>query len=229
MRPNIGEFVAVGRDVAAARCSAWRGRPSRPARAVSLIDIAAGIAEGLPSGVYARAGIEQYLDGVLAERPDRVNDFRKLERELYLTATDLDTCERIVLGGEEWDDVSIAKAVSASTALPMVYKPVEINGRAADRRRHPLDDQRRHRGRARRQVHRRRQPAGPVRQRLPEADPDRVRQQGAPRRRHGVRPDRLPDLQAARPPAAARGRQPLEGALSRRRHRADRAGARTTS
>ena len=61
--------------------------------------------------------------------PDRVNDFRLLENELFLTATDLDTCERIVLGGEDWDDVPISQAVAASTALPMVYKPVEIKGR----------------------------------------------------------------------------------------------------
>ena len=61
--------------------------------------------------------------------PDRTNDFRLLENELYLTATDLDTCERIVMGGEDWDDVPISRAVAASTALPMVYKPVEIKGR----------------------------------------------------------------------------------------------------
>src|SRR5919202_5618272 len=52
-----------------------------------------------------------------------------MDNELYLTATDLDTCERIVLGGQEWDDVPISRAVAASTALPMVYKPVEIKGR----------------------------------------------------------------------------------------------------
>jgi predicted acylesterase/phospholipase RssA len=61
--------------------------------------------------------------------PDRVNDFRLLENELYLAATDLDTCERIVLGGPDWDDVPIARSVAASTALPMIYKPVEIKGR----------------------------------------------------------------------------------------------------
>jgi predicted acylesterase/phospholipase RssA len=65
---------------------------------------------------------------VLAD-PDRTNDFRMLENELYLAATDLDTCERIVLGGEDWDDIPISRSVAASTALPMVYKPVEIKGR----------------------------------------------------------------------------------------------------
>ncbi len=33
------------------------------------------------------------------------------------------------MGGEEWDDVPISRAVAASTALPMVYKPVEVKGR----------------------------------------------------------------------------------------------------
>ena len=34
-----------------------------------------------------------------------------------------------MFGTEEWSDVPISKAVSASTALPMVYKPVEVRGR----------------------------------------------------------------------------------------------------
>jgi NTE family protein len=95
---------------------------------MSLIDLAVGIAEALPSGLYDGGGIQGYLEAVLGD-PDRSNDFRLLQNELFLTTTDLDTCERIVLGGPEWDDVPISRAVAASTALPMVYKPVEIKGR----------------------------------------------------------------------------------------------------
>jgi NTE family protein len=95
---------------------------------VSLMDVLIGLAEGLPSGVYDGAGIERYVGDALAD-PDRTDDFRLLENELYLTATDLDTCERIVFGTDGWDDVSISRAVAASTALPIVYKPVEIRGR----------------------------------------------------------------------------------------------------
>ena len=95
---------------------------------VSLMDLAVGLAEGLPPGLYDGGSLQQYLEDVLSD-PDRTNDFRLLQNELFLTATDLDTCERVVLGGEDWDDVPISKAVSASTALPMVYKPVEIKGR----------------------------------------------------------------------------------------------------
>jgi NTE family protein len=97
-------------------------------RSSSVIDVAVGVAEGLPSGLYDGVAIQRYLEQVLGD-PDRTNDFRLLENELFLTATDLDTCERIVLGGPDWDDVPIATAVAASTALPMVYKPVEIKGR----------------------------------------------------------------------------------------------------
>jgi NTE family protein len=97
-------------------------------RSVSAMDIVVGLAEALPPGAYSGGGIESYLEEVLGD-PDRTNDFRLLQTELYLAATDLDTCERIVLGGEDWEDVPISKAVSASTALPMVYRPVEIKGR----------------------------------------------------------------------------------------------------
>ena len=51
------------------------------------------------------------------------------QRELYLAATDLDTCERIVLGAEGWDDIPICAAVRASTALPMIYAPYRVRER----------------------------------------------------------------------------------------------------
>ncbi len=69
-----------------------------------------------------------YVEEALADG-GRVNDFRLLDRELYLTATDLDTCERIVFGEDGWSDVPISKAIQCSTCLPIVYKPVDLKGR----------------------------------------------------------------------------------------------------
>jgi NTE family protein len=126
MRPNITEFAQSAAMLPLRMLGVLKTVATQ--RGLSLVDVAAEIAQSLPSGAYSTHGVEQYLDGVLSES-GRVNDFRKLKRELYLTATDLDTTERIVFGSDGWDDVSIAKAVSASTALPMVYKPVEIGGR----------------------------------------------------------------------------------------------------
>jgi predicted acylesterase/phospholipase RssA len=94
----------------------------------SLMDIVVGLAEALPTGLYSGSGLSDYVEEALS-LDDRVNDFRLLENELYLTATDLDTCERIVFGEEGWSDVPISKAVECSTCLPLVYKPVDLKGR----------------------------------------------------------------------------------------------------
>jgi len=127
MRPNALEFARAGALMPLKMLGLARNLIGQ-IRSTSVIDLAVGIAEALPSGLYDGRGIQDYLESVLGD-PDRVNDFRLLENELFLTATDLDTCERIVMGGPDWDDVPISRAVAASTALPMVYKPVEIKGR----------------------------------------------------------------------------------------------------
>jgi NTE family protein len=127
MRPNALEFAQSAALLPLRMLGLARTFVTQ-ARSTSLIDLAVGIAETLPSGLYDGTGIREYLDAVLSDA-DRTGDFRLLENELFLTATDLDTCERIVLGGPDWDDVPIPQAVAASTALPMVYKPVEIKGR----------------------------------------------------------------------------------------------------
>ncbi len=95
---------------------------------VSLMDVLTGLAGALPTGLYDGRGIESYVEEVLSD-PDRTNDFRLLDSELYLPATDLDTTERVIFGEREWRDVPISSAVAASTALPMVYTPVELRGR----------------------------------------------------------------------------------------------------
>ncbi len=95
---------------------------------VSAVDLLTGLASGLPNGFYSGEGIARYVEEALTD-PDRTDDFRLLERELYLTVTDLDTTERVVLGEGEWADVPISQAVAASGALPMVYEPVTIKER----------------------------------------------------------------------------------------------------
>jgi NTE family protein len=95
---------------------------------ISLVDVVMGLAEGLPTGIYHNRGIEKYVREVLSD-PDRTNDFRELDSDLLITATDLDTCERIVFGEGEWDNVPISRAVAASGALPIVYEPYQLRGR----------------------------------------------------------------------------------------------------
>jgi NTE family protein len=127
LRPNYREFIARGAKLPfhllGVLRELGRGFPS-----LSTVDLAIALAELLPSGLYSGSGIEEYVRKALSD-PDRTDDFRRLERELYLAATDLDTCERIVLGGRGWDDVPISAAVRASAALPMVYRPHKLKDR----------------------------------------------------------------------------------------------------
>src|ERR671937_1883958 len=127
LRPNLTEFVRKGVTLPIKLARVARDLAGQLG-AISAMDVVLGLAEALPSGLYSGAGIEQYLRKALSEG-ERTDDFRLLERELYLVATDLDTCERIVFGANDWDDVPISTAVSASTALPMVYKPVKVKDR----------------------------------------------------------------------------------------------------
>jgi predicted acylesterase/phospholipase RssA len=127
LKPNYSEFLAAGVTLP------WRlaklvARLGGNLGQVSAIDLVLGLAEALPSGLYSGDGIERYLRTILSD-PDRTDDFRMLDSDLYLAATDLDTCERIVFGSAGWDDVPISTAVKASSALPMIYKPVRLRDR----------------------------------------------------------------------------------------------------
>jgi predicted acylesterase/phospholipase RssA len=127
LRPNVIEAVRKGVTIPFKAVALLRQLASLRGE-VSAMDLALGLADALPSGLYTGAGIESYVRKVLSD-PDRSDDFRMLENELYLAATDLDTCERIVFGSDGWDDVPISTAVRASTALPMVYAPVRVKER----------------------------------------------------------------------------------------------------
>ena len=85
----------------------------------------------LPSGVFDNASIERYIRRNL-EQASLPNDFRSLhrrtDRELYISAMNLDTAERVVFGYDEDASVSVSEAVQASTALPGFYKPARIKG-----------------------------------------------------------------------------------------------------
>ena len=127
LRPNVMEFARSGVMLPFKLAHIARGLVGQLG-SISAMDVVLSLAEALPSGMYSGSGIEDYVRAVLSD-PDRTDDFRLLDNELYLAATDLDTCERIVFGANDWDDVPISTAVRASTALPMVYKPVRVKDR----------------------------------------------------------------------------------------------------
>lgn len=94
----------------------------------SLIDGLGALAEGLPPALYTTDGTEQYLREIL-DVPRRSNRFDETRRRLLITATDLDTAERVIFGEDDAPDIPISEAAAASTAIPLLYAPRQIGDR----------------------------------------------------------------------------------------------------
>lgn len=86
------------------------------------------VQETLPPGVFSISTLEGYLCATLSRLHLR-HDFPALTCPLYVTATDIDTGERIILGEGEFQDVHICTAVAASSALPLFFRPLRIKDR----------------------------------------------------------------------------------------------------
>jgi predicted acylesterase/phospholipase RssA len=84
------------------------------------------LSPGLPTGVFSNRKIDTQL-AKLFSRDGRTNDFRKLKTKLTLVATNLDSAEPAPFGRPGWDHVPISQAVQASSALPGLFPPVEID------------------------------------------------------------------------------------------------------
>ncbi|MCU0508775.1 MAG: patatin-like phospholipase family protein [Anaerolineae bacterium] len=94
----------------------------------TLVDTLWSLTDVLPSGLYDGRALERYIRESLVAA-NGSNDFDALARELYIVATDLASGRRAVFGPEDEHDAAISQAVAASSALPIVYKPVIIGGR----------------------------------------------------------------------------------------------------
>ena len=205
LKPNYLGFVEKAamlplRTLELLRSLAADGRASR--RWTSAV----GLAEALPTGFYSGGGIADYVAAALGRRgsgrrlpPARQRALPHRDRPRHLRA------DRLRRGGlERRADLEGDPVLDRAADRLQAGRP---QGPPDGRRRHPLDHQRRHRGRKGRQIHRRRQPARALRQRLREDDPDRLRHPGAARLRHGPAGDRQPDLPPDRPrPPAPGGR-----------------------
>jgi NTE family protein len=86
------------------------------------------LGRALPVAVFENEPLRSYLASVFS-KPGRTDDFRKLASRLYVVAADLDSGQPVRFGEPGFDRVPISKAVQASTALPGLYPPVEIDGR----------------------------------------------------------------------------------------------------
>jgi hypothetical protein len=92
---------------------------------VSVIDVLWQFAEVLPNGIYNGDALDRYMRSIL-EGAGGTNCFALLKKELYLVATDLDDGRRTIFGTGVNEEVPISRAVAASSAVPILYRPVQI-------------------------------------------------------------------------------------------------------
>ncbi len=95
---------------------------------LTIFDLIWSISNTLPTGMYDGMGLERYVRQTLKQL-GKSNAFSDLDRKLFVVATDLANGERQVFGPGYDDETPISLAVAASSALPLLYKPIRISGR----------------------------------------------------------------------------------------------------
>ena len=97
-------------------------------KGLSRADVAPTDLLALFQGVFARSLLKPGVWEKTLARLIPVSRFADLKTPLTVTATDLDSGD-LVLFGERGRDVPVNRALAASCALPLYYRPVVIEGR----------------------------------------------------------------------------------------------------
>jgi NTE family protein len=87
----------------------------------------ATLGRAIPTGMFDNRAVDAFL-AQLFSVTGRTNDFRQLRCKLFLVATNLDSGVSVTFGGNGTDHVPISRAIEASSALPGMFPPVEIDG-----------------------------------------------------------------------------------------------------
>jgi len=84
-------------------------------------------------------GLEMALGGPAPFDPSGISDYAEFlagpmatgwpDKSLLITAFDLEDRRLVVFGTEDGPQASVREAVAASSAVPLIYQPVEIDGR----------------------------------------------------------------------------------------------------
>ena len=127
LSPAVGEFVRGGIKVPKLFLEGLWEVIRHPSES-RLLEPLSRLARALPVGIFRNEPLRVYLEKIFS-KPGRSDDFRKLQRKLVVVATDLDSGRPVRFGEPGLDHIPISKAVQASTALPGLYPPVEIDGR----------------------------------------------------------------------------------------------------
>lgn len=126
--PAFGHYLHSGLRVPRLLAGAVRDLLRRPLD-TNLLEPMTRLSRALPVGIFDNEPIRAYLAKIFSMH-GRTDDFRRLRRKLVVVATDLDSGRPVRFGEPGLDHVPISTAVQASTALPVLYPPVTIEGRS---------------------------------------------------------------------------------------------------
>lgn len=126
LQPAFLEYFRRAANLPSLAFEWWRELLTDPTGS-HLSDVVGRLGGLIPTGIFDNTQIERFLRDVFTSH-GRSNDFRELDRKLYVVAVDLDNGEAVRFGSRGWDDVPISRAIQASAALPGLYPPVDIRG-----------------------------------------------------------------------------------------------------
>jgi NTE family protein len=125
LQPALDEYwQRLRRLPTLSRQAFWRYLTQRSSLASSFEPLS----QLIPTGLFSNERVDAYLTDLFS-RQGRTNDFRKLKHKLVLVATDLDAGAAVEFGSPGLDHIPISRAVQATSALPGLFPPVEIEGR----------------------------------------------------------------------------------------------------
>ena len=121
---NPLDLLQLGAKLPETLTGAW-AHYLRYLKDMTLFDFVWSLSEALPAGIYDSQALGRYVHHAIITYGGS-DHFDRIKRDLYVIATDLDTGQRAVFGRDSNQNVPISLAVAASTAVPILYKPVRI-------------------------------------------------------------------------------------------------------
>ena len=125
-RPNLPELACRVVKVPRLLQEIARELLRHPSK-LNPLDVVGMLSPLLPSGIFDSKRLAAYLRDTFAG-DGFVDDFRDLDCELHIVACALDSGRRVVFSPFRNAHVPISLAAAASGAVPLLFKPVRIDG-----------------------------------------------------------------------------------------------------
>jgi NTE family protein len=125
-RPNLGEVL--GRLLRVPRLlqgMVWE--LLRHPGTLGGLDLLGMLSPLLPTGIFDHSALADYLHEIFS-LPGLTDDFRELDPELHIVACAVNSHERVVFSRYRNAHVPISRASAASSALPVLFRPIRIDG-----------------------------------------------------------------------------------------------------